>query len=759
MFDLIPLELRERKQWVSVSIEPNPNPEGKPLKVPYVSLNGKKASTTRPETWSSFEDAVSDVVSGKRDHIGYVLSNTDPYFFIDLDDPSDPDQQKALARFDTYMQRSVSGTGIHIIGKGSFEGGGRHPRSPEAGLFQEDRYILFTGDVINGKTTINTVSNDDLQSIHDWLSSSKSYPAVELEEVESDLTDEEVFAAGCKRFDKFNELTEGRWEQYSEYRSSEGKLDHSSADHALIAMLCDLTRSNSQIINLFSRTGMWSPEREEKKKGLERYVTTTIRKIRAKQASEAARFNHITLDFAEKSIQKASGVRNVLDSIPDGLIKQMADWIWQRSEYPLQEAAIAAAFTVMSTVAGRNFQTFTRSGLNVWMILLADTGHGKNEYQNGIGSIVKKVSDHNKFGKSFIRMFSGEMASGQAVEDVMATRNRCMAYFPEFDDAYQSLNSPNSAPHFRSLKKAILNAYMQSGRDGYLSRRMKARQKGDEAPDETPIQSPNLVLAGECTPAAFYSKVTAQDAATGFLQRFSVYQAQTESASRRPSPNAGIAMPEELLDELLELFVRCDEMEAEDAWVTVVPDKEALRLMQVYRDEKKDATFDTNMDETTKQFYTRAGLKVIRFASLLAISSDFRNPTMRKEHVEWAIAFVEMMDNGILDHFKTGGIGTGQTKQEHEILSAFEDFSKMSTKERLKIGMTPQVAANRKILPHSILKKRVIMSSTFSGAQYGAVTAFENCLKNMAASGQIMKVPGEVAEKEFDMLTSLWCIF
>jgi len=753
MFENIPSELKALKRWVSVDIEPNPNPEGKPIKVPYVSLNGRKASTTAPDTWHTFEDALSDVTTGKRDHIGFVLSPEDPYVFVDLDDLTDPDQQKVYERFNTYSQRSVSGKGIHLICRGSFAGAGKHPTKPHAGLFQENRYILMTGDVVEDRHTIEDVATADLQSIHDWLSTSKEYPSTALQEIDSNISDDEVFIRGCKRFHRFESLTEGEWEQYDDYNN-----DHSKADHALFSMLCDLTPSNEQVRNLFSRTKMWSPEREAKKKGLVRYADATIKKIRSKQVYFAEKTQHITLDFEKPAPPEVHGSRAMIDSLPDGLIKRIADWGFRRSEYPLQEAALAAAFTIISTVGGRNYQTYTRSGLNTWIVLLAGTGTGKNEYQNIIGSVVKNVSDANKFGGSFMRMFSGELASGQAVEDVMATRNRCMCYFPEFDDIYHNLTAQGAAPHFRSLKKAVLNAYMMSGRDGYLSRRLKARQKGEDAPDETPIQSPLLILAGECTPEAFYKELSFQEISRGFLQRFSVLQAKKESTSRRPSPEAGMPMPQDLIDDLLEFFVRCDELEASGEFVTVAPSPEAFKLLQQYRNDKKDLSLAEGVDEASKQFYTRAGLKVIRYASQFAISDNWQEPIIQPYHVEWAVAWVDEMDSDILNHFRTGNVGTGQTKQENDIAAVFTTFSKMSTAKRIKAGISPLVAAEKNLLPHLFLKKKVIMMPSFAEAQVGAVSAFEKCLSHMAASGQLLRIDsatGRDTYKEANVWSSL----
>ena len=72
----IPEELRKLKQWVCVK-------EGS--KVPMQALVPYPASSTNPNTWATFEDAVCAVEEGYYDYIGFVF-NDNGIVGIDLDD-------------------------------------------------------------------------------------------------------------------------------------------------------------------------------------------------------------------------------------------------------------------------------------------------------------------------------------------------------------------------------------------------------------------------------------------------------------------------------------------------------------------------------------------------------------------------------------------------------------------------------------------------------------------------------------------------
>ena len=94
---------------------------GNPTKVPF-AISGGSSGTNKEwsHTWGTYKDAL---VAKERFHaagIGFKIPEN--YFFLDIDDRklSDPLVQTLLARFDSYTEYSVSGTGIHIYGKCDF---------------------------------------------------------------------------------------------------------------------------------------------------------------------------------------------------------------------------------------------------------------------------------------------------------------------------------------------------------------------------------------------------------------------------------------------------------------------------------------------------------------------------------------------------------------------------------------------------------------------------------------------------------------
>ena len=81
--DKIPNELKVLKQWVNYKLIWNEK-RMKYDKVPY-QVNGRRASSTDPSTWRSFEAVLNAALSGKFDGIGFVFTEKDHYCGVDLD--------------------------------------------------------------------------------------------------------------------------------------------------------------------------------------------------------------------------------------------------------------------------------------------------------------------------------------------------------------------------------------------------------------------------------------------------------------------------------------------------------------------------------------------------------------------------------------------------------------------------------------------------------------------------------------------------
>lgn len=153
----IPHELKKLNRWVCTR-----------NKIPYQATREKRASSTNPKTWSSFDDAVAAVSRFGYDGIGFVF-NGDGYIGIDIDiKTNNSDEVTRLKkitydivhRCKSYTELSVSGRGYHIIVKGDLPFTGKDNMSGVE-IYKNGRYFVMTGNQLQYSEIIENQSAID----------------------------------------------------------------------------------------------------------------------------------------------------------------------------------------------------------------------------------------------------------------------------------------------------------------------------------------------------------------------------------------------------------------------------------------------------------------------------------------------------------------------------------------------------------------------------------------------------------------------
>src|SRR5262245_1696702 len=152
--DMIPAELRAQP---FVLWRAEPRVDDRPAKVPYrVAEPHVRASSTDPDTWGIFDDAVEAYFSlvglppdprrGPVAGIGVVLVRAAGISCLDLDHVVDTDGQldrrakTIVERCDSWTERSPSGTGLHVFVRGTTP---RAIRGARIELYSDGRYIAL----------------------------------------------------------------------------------------------------------------------------------------------------------------------------------------------------------------------------------------------------------------------------------------------------------------------------------------------------------------------------------------------------------------------------------------------------------------------------------------------------------------------------------------------------------------------------------------------------------------------------------------
>lgn len=155
-FDNIPDSIKNLNQWVCWG------KPGKPPKIPYNPILGYPAKPGKPETWTSFNNAVEAVKAGKYRGVGFELNNNG-IVGIDLDNVVDPktgyivpEAKNIVTDLDSYTEISQSGKGLHVLVKADLELTGNRSKLqsrnslsdklPGIEAYNKGRYLIITGD-------------------------------------------------------------------------------------------------------------------------------------------------------------------------------------------------------------------------------------------------------------------------------------------------------------------------------------------------------------------------------------------------------------------------------------------------------------------------------------------------------------------------------------------------------------------------------------------------------------------------------------
>lgn len=158
-----PSALRDLRAWLVWRYEPNENPGGKPLKVPYYAAGGKRHGVQgRPEDVErmvTFDAARAACARRRMDGVGFATLPQHSIVALDFDacvDPAGrihPEVLECLAG--TYAEFSPSGTGIHALFTGAISRdhkshAGRAPEFHEFGVetFYNKGFVTFTGNIL-----------------------------------------------------------------------------------------------------------------------------------------------------------------------------------------------------------------------------------------------------------------------------------------------------------------------------------------------------------------------------------------------------------------------------------------------------------------------------------------------------------------------------------------------------------------------------------------------------------------------------------
>lgn len=260
----VPEELKVLPRWVVYRLVDYVDKNGKKKKnkIPYNPITGFEAKAGQPQTWGRFEEAVSALNTGKYDGIGFEF-HKDGFVGIDFDNCIENGvlnewASNWVARFNSYVEHSPSGTGVHIICKGHVEKGTNREK---AEMYDCGRFFTVTGKEY-GLTRPLREAQEAINALYEEITPKKQNKPVQTSTTAVSLEDSELLeiAEKAKNGSTFTKLYQGDWQGL--YKSQ------SEADMALCNMLAFYTgKDHMQMDRLFRSSGLMRDKWDRQQSG------------------------------------------------------------------------------------------------------------------------------------------------------------------------------------------------------------------------------------------------------------------------------------------------------------------------------------------------------------------------------------------------------------------------------------------------------------------------------------------------------------
>ena len=472
------------------------------------------------------------------------------------------------------------------------------------------------------------------------------------------------------------------------------------------------------------------------------YVSDTPRSRNDSQVNEHQRSEASSNSYDDRQQNNSgSGI------LPPGLIGEIAQYIYHSSARPVWEIALAGAIGLMAGICGKAYNA-NHSGLNLFVLVVADTGVGKEAPATAIGILMNEVNKQSICANEFIG--PSEFASGQALLKELKDpkRQSFVSILGEFGFRLKSMCDPRANAAETKLLGTLLDMFAKSGGRAVLGANVYSdKDKSTEA-----IDAPSMSLLADTTPGTFYNILNEEMIDMGLLPRFLIMEYKgkraylNENMIRQPS--------NELIGKLVSLTASVKSFIHSKKTIDAQVTADAYNLL------KRFDVYSTDiMNDSTKGFvkhlWNRAHLKIQRLATLVAIGINPHNPLVDESCVNWAAQLITKDIEQLCAKFDGGEIGIiDEAKQISLTKKAFKHFVSCEYKA-VKCYTKFENMHNDKVIPWGYLSRKLQNVAAFKDRFGKSTPSIKNAIQQLEDTGMIKRID---QSKKYGTIEATWII-
>lgn len=417
--------------------------------------------------------------------------------------------------------------------------------------------------------------------------------------------------------------------------------------------------------------------------------------------------------------------------MPPGFVGDVARFIYQNALLPVSEVAITAARGLMAGICGKVW-VIPKSGLNLYIVLVARSGIGKEALHDGISDLISAALPLCPVAGNFVDFT--EYASGPALIKACASNQCFVNVSGEIGRRFLAM-AANKDPSMQTLRTQMTNLYGKSAPNSIAGGISYSNQENNVES----IKGIAFSIVGEATPGTFYESLTPAMMEDGYMSRFCVIEYQGD----RPEKNCAQLTdpPAELVQRLASLMNHSELSMAAGNNQMVAFSTGAAELLERFDKKCADGVRATD-DEAQRQVWNRAHLKALRIAALLAVGDNHLHPLVIDKHAQWAIGLVEYGNGTFLRRIDAGEVGVGtDSGREQKVIDVCVEFLRLPDNHK-KVGEYKHGGAIKaaNIVPRRYIQQRTQRLSMFENHTHKHTAALNITLKTAIANGKIMEV-------------------
>ncbi|WP_161495253.1 DUF3987 domain-containing protein [Advenella sp. S44] len=419
---------------------------------------------------------------------------------------------------------------------------------------------------------------------------------------------------------------------------------------------------------------------------------------------------------------------------PPGQTGRLAKFLFENSYSPVPEVAITAALGLLAGVCGRAYRTYTGKDLALYLILVARSGIGKDGIHEGIPDLIELSGI--PAAKYFVR--GTDYVSGEALHKELLTAPGFLNLLGEFGRKLKRMANPSDTP-MQQLRTLITNAFGKRYLEGKVYSNSEKNVLG--------VDWPALSLLGETTPGSFLECLTPDMMADGFMSRFLVVS--YDGGRPMPNPSRSTSLSNEDLDSWRALVYQAVKYQSPintpPPCIVCASDDAREKLDSFERDciENLNAT----EDEFERQVWSRAHLKAMKVACILAVSDTYLHPKIGIEHVAWALNLIRQDIEVFRSRNQSGDVGISDDTRERKLVTFMRDYIRQPPPPSYKIPSGMREAC---IVPRGYLQTKTSSLPAFANHKLGAKRAMDDALHSMRDNGFIMEVKNTVLSENYN---------